>query len=245
MRQCARWAFRTAPAVVVITLTAALAACGSMAAPASSHPAADAASSAGRHTGSGRAPGASSTAVPPVARRVQCPAVIPPVRLPGSARQDVLVQPRGSVQPDGPVQLAGPIPAGFRPVAVVRCVTVTSVRHGVIRIDQRRQAAIAGLSALVAALREASAPRPKGPLPACMVPVTSRPWFVLVSATGQVIYPLLPLSLCGEPIEPVLASLNSLHWITLGTVALHPVPIRPPLRGSPVLDITPAITVPS
>jgi hypothetical protein len=122
---------------------------------------------------------------------------------------------------------------------------VTSVSHGVIRIEQRREAAIAGLSRLVAALRELSAPRPKGPLPACMVPVTSRPWFVLVSATGQVIYPLLPLGLCGEPIGPVLSSLNSLHWITLGTVALHPLPIRPPLHGGPVHDITPAITGPN
>jgi hypothetical protein len=180
--------------------------------------------------------------VPAAARRVQCPGVIPPVRLPGSAHQDVVVQPHASVQPNGPVRLAEPIPAGFRPVAVVRCVTVTSVKHGVIRIDQRREAAIAGLSRLVAALREPSTSQPKGPLPACMVPVNSWPWFVLVSASGQVVYPLLPLGLCGEPMGSVLASLNSLHWITLSTVALHPVPMRPPLHGGPVHVITPGIT---
>lgn len=239
-----RQAFRTAPAVVVITLAAALSACGSVAA-GSGNPAADTASSAGTHEAAGRAIGASTTAVPAAARRVQCPAVILPVRLPGSARQYVSVQPHGSVQPDGPVQLAEPIPAGFRPVAVVRCVTVTSVSHGVFRIDQRRQAAIAGLSRLVAALREPSAQRPKAPLPACIVPLTSRPWFVLVSATGHVIYPLMTLGLCREPIGPVLAVLNSLHWITLSTTALRPEPIRPPLHGGPVQDITPAITAPN
>jgi hypothetical protein len=183
--------------------------------------------------------------VPAAARRVQCPAVILPVRLPDTAHQYVSVQPHGSVQPDGPVQLAEPIPAGFRPVAVVRCVTVTSVKHGVIRIVQRRQAAIAGLSRLMAALREPPTPRWKGPLPACIVPLTSRPWFVLVSATGHVIYPLLRLGLCGEPIGPVLASLNSLHWITLSTTALRPEPIRPPLHGGLIHDITPAITAPN
>ena len=233
MRERAQPAFLTAAAVAVITLTAALSACGTVAAAGSSHPAADAVSSTG----------ASSTAVPAAARRVQCPDIIPPVRLPDSARQSISVQPHATVQPDGPVQLAEPIPAGFRPVAVVRCVTVASVKHGVIRIDQRREAAIAGLSRLEVALREPSTPRPKGPMPACMAPVTARPWFVLVSATGQVIDPLLPLGLCGLPIGPVLASLNSLHWITLGTVALHP--LHPPLDGRPVLDITPAITAPN
>jgi len=173
---------------------------------------------------------------------VQCPGVIPPVRLPDSARQEELVQPHSSVQPNGPVEPAGRIPAGFRPVAVVECVTVTSVNHGVVRIDQRRQAAIAGLGRLLAALREPATARPKGPLPACMVPVSSWPWFVLVSASGQVVYPLLPLGLCGEPMGSVLASLNSLHWITLSTVALHPVPMRPPLHGGPVHVITPGIT---
>jgi len=90
---------------------------------------------------------------------------------------------------------------------VVECVTVASVRHGVVRIDQRRQAAIAGLGRLLTALRERPAPRLKGPQPACMVPVTARPWFVLVSTTGLVIHPVVPVGLCGEPIGPVLASL--------------------------------------
>jgi hypothetical protein len=130
-------------------------------------------------------------------------------------------------------------------VAVVECVTATSIHHGVVRIELRRQAAIAGLGRLLAALREPPAPRPKGPLQMCMVPAISRPWFVLVSATGQVIRPVVPAGLCGQPIGPVLASLNSLRWITLGTVPLHLSPLRPPLHGGPIHDITPGITLPN
>lgn len=174
---------------------------------------------------------------------MQCPGVIPLVRLPDVAQPYVSVQPHGPGEPDGSVQPGDRIPAGFRPVAVVECVTVASVNHGVVRIDQRRQAAIAGLGRLLAALREPSAPRSRGPLPTCLVPAISRPWFVLVGATGQLIHPLVPVGLCGEPIVAVLASLNSLHWILLGTVALHPAPFRPPLHSGPIHDITPGITL--
>ena len=138
------------------------------------------------------------------------------------------------------VEPAEPVPAGFRPVAVVECVTVTSLGHGGVLTYQRRQAAVTGLGRLLAALREPSTPRSRGLLPACMVPGTSQLWFVLVSASGEVIRPAVPVGLCGEPIEPVLASLNSLHWITLGIVRL-PV-LRLPLHGGPVHDITPGIT---
>jgi hypothetical protein len=134
------------------------------------------------------------------------------------------------------VGLGEPIPAGFRPVAVVECVrVVSSVTHGHFRLEQRRQVAVTGLGRLLAALRKPSAPRPNGPQPACMVPAASWPWFVLVSATGQVIHPVVPVGLCGEPIEPVLASLNSLHWITLGVTRLPPgIPLHPPLQVGPV-----------
>jgi hypothetical protein len=183
--------------------------------------------------------------VPPAARRVQCPGVIPLIRLPDIAQPDVSVQPNDPVLPKVPVQPGQPIPAGFRPVAVVECVTATSIHHGVVRVELRRQAAIAGLGRLLAALREPSTPQPKGPLPACMVPAISRPWFVLVGATGQVIYPVVPVGPCGEPIGPVLASLKALDWITLGTVPWHLFPFRPPLHGGPIHDITPGITLPN
>jgi hypothetical protein len=154
----------------------------------------------------------------------------------------VVAKGSGQVQPNGPVRAAERIPAGFRPVAVVECVTVSSIDHGLVRIDQRRQAAVAGLGRLMAALRKPSTPRPQGALPACTVPDYLSPWFVLVSASGQVIRPVVPVGLCEEPLEPVLATLNSLHWITLGTVSFPVGPERP-LHVRPVPDITPAITV--
>jgi hypothetical protein len=165
--------------------------------------------------------------------------MMPLGHLPGS------VQPNGTVQPNGPVQPGEPIPAGFKPVAVVECVRVTSVNHGVIRIEERRQAAVAGLGRLLAALREPSHPQPKGVLlPACLTPIVySWPWFVLVSATGQVIHPVVPVGICGQPAPEVLASLKSLHWITLGTTPLPTGPLRPPLHGGPVHDGTPRIDI--
>jgi hypothetical protein len=175
---------------------------------------------------------AAAERVPPAAKQVQCPGLRPGVgHLPASP-----------VQPDGPIQLAAPVPPGFKPVAVVRCITVTSDTHGGFRLSERKEAAVTGLSRLLAALREPSAPKPKGPLPACMAPANSGQWLVLVSATGQVVRPLLPVGLCGEPIEPVLASLKSLHWITLSTAVAPGGIIRPPLHGGPIHDITPAIT---
>jgi hypothetical protein len=226
MRQRARSAFLVAPVILTITLTAAVSACGSTAAPQSGHTAADA---------SGRATGTSAAAIPPAARRVQCPAVIEPlVPVPESAKGG------GPVRFNGPIQPAGPIPAGFKPVAVVECVTVSSVNHGIVRIEERRRVAVAGLGRLLAALREPSTPRPKGVLPACMVPVRSWPWLALVSATGQIVHPVVSAGLCGLPSAPVLASLNSLHWITLGTVSLPIGPLRPPLHGGPVHVGTPA-----
>jgi hypothetical protein len=228
MRQRARSAFLVPPVILTITLAAAVSACGSTAA---------GTSSAVTNAASGRAAGTSAAAVPAAARRVQCPVVMAPLgRLPDPG------------QPNGPVQAVEPIPAGFKPVAVVECVRVTSVSHGVIRIEERRQAAIAGLGRLVAALREPSHPQPKAVLPACMTPVYSWPWFVLVSATGQVIHPVLPVGLCGLPAPEVLASLKSLHWITLGTARLPGGPLRPLLHGGPVhagtprIDISPATT---
>jgi hypothetical protein len=182
--------------------------------------------------------------VPPAARRVTCPVVMSPLgHLPGS------VQPYDPVQPKGPYEPVEPIPAGFKPVAVVECVWVTSVNHGVIGIDERRQAAVTGLARLLAALREPSHPQPKGTLPACMTPMYSWPWFVLVSASGQVIRPVVPVGTCGLPAAAVLASLKSLHWISLGTASLPGGALHPPLHGGPVhvgtprIDISPATTV--
>ena len=187
------------------------------------------------HSASGLASSTAAVArVPSVARRVQCPVLMAQIgHLPDSP-----------VQPLGPVEPAESVPPGFKPVAVVQCVTAISVKSGSFRLAQRKQAAVTGLGSLLAALRKPSTPRPKGALPACMVPANSGPWFVLVSATGQVIRPLVPVGLCGGPVPAVLASLHSLHWITLSTTSLPGGTVRPPLHGGPVHDITPAITAP-
>jgi len=234
-----RPAFLAAAAVLTVALTTALSACGTTPQPGAGQggagqggagqDGAGTASPAAGSTGSGGADGPAvltRAAVPPAARRVQCPAYRTPV-----LRQLPTAEP------------AEPIPAGFTPVAVVECITVSSDDHGVLVTDQRREAAVTGLSQLLAALREPSTPRPKGEQPACMVPLTLGPWFVLVSGTGQVIRPVVPVGLCGEPLQPVLASLNALHWITLSIVRVPAQ--RPPLRGGPIHDITPAVTGPN
>lgn len=209
-----------AVAVMVAALAVAVSGCGATPAlrPGAS-PVAGSGSSA--PTGPAANPAGARGAVPAAVRQVRCPAVsAPALGQPGAA---------------GPAE---PIPAGFRPAAVVECVTITSVRHGVVRTEQRRQAAVTGLGGLLAALRE-PASRAKGPLPACIVPAAAVPWFVLVGVDGQAVRPAVPASLCGEPIDPVLASLHSLRWITLGTVILPPVPARPPLHGGPAHVVKP------
>jgi hypothetical protein len=72
---------------------------------------------------------------------------------------------------------------------------------------------------------------------------------VLVSASGQVIRPVVPVGICGQPAAAVLASLKSLRWISLGTANLPGGPLRPLLHGglvhvgTPRIDISPATTV--
>jgi hypothetical protein len=255
MKQRARSVLLAAPAVLAIALIAAVSACGSTAAPQSVHSAADtsgrsgaassgvagaagsAASSADKQGASGRTTGTSIAAVPPAAKRVPCPGVMPPLRLPG------LVQSGGAVQPNGPIQPEEPIPPGFRPAAVVECVTVAAVHHGVVRIEERRQAAIAGLGRLMTALRHPYHPQLKVEAPTCMRPAVPWPWFVLVGANGRVIHPIMPVGICGQPAPGVRDALNSLHWIPLGTVWLRPIPFRPPMHGGPIHDITPGIPV--
>jgi hypothetical protein len=80
----------------------------------------------------------------------------------------------------------------------------------------RKEVAVAGLSPLMAALRRPSATQT---LTSRVVwcPVVARivPWLVLIGRDGQLIQPRIPVGACGVPVAPVLASLNSLHWINL------------------------------
>ncbi|HYZ57376.1 MAG TPA: hypothetical protein VE733_28265 [Streptosporangiaceae bacterium] len=107
-------------------------------------------------------------------------------------------------------QPAQRIPAGFMPIAVVQCspavVSVNGPQAAAVK-----EVAVSGLGRLVAALRAPSVRmRPDVICPAQAIYI---PWFVLVGKNGQVIRPKVPHGDCGEPLAPVLASLNALHWV--------------------------------
>lgn len=222
-----------ATVVAGLMLTAALAACGSAAAPPSAA-AGSVSHAAGASSGHGSLPSrqAATTAtqarILAAARRVKCPA-----------------DGNGVISVPGRGQPAEPIPAGFRPVAVVECVRVpVMVPIAGTPIVELRRVAVAGLGRLLAALRLPSTPRSRGLVPACLTPVAALPSIVLISAADQLVRPRVPIGLCGEPIVPVLASLASLHWRTLS--ATKGVSVGPHLRvqGSPFPNMTPAISGP-
>jgi hypothetical protein len=131
----------------------------------------------------------------------------------------------------GRFQPGEPIPAGFRPVAVVECVrlpVIVPVTGG--PIVERRRVAFDGLGRLVKALRMPSTPRRRGLVPACLAPIANLPWLMLIGHGDQLVHPRIPVGLCGLPIVPVLASLSSMHWQTLGTTTVGrrlPTPERP------------------
>jgi hypothetical protein len=216
-------------AAVALTLTAGLAACASAAAPGSAATSADARSAAGGSasrsaaaagSGSGSAPtGGASTAsqagVLAAARRVRCPA----------GWDSVTSVPGRNLR-------AERIPAGFRPVAVVECTRVpTIVPVAGIRIVELRRVAVTGLGPLVAALRLPSLPRSRALVPACLLPVATLPWIVLIGPGDHLLHPQVPIGDCGLPITPVQTSLSSLHWKTLS--ATRGVSIGPRLRVAP------------
>jgi hypothetical protein len=113
------------------------------------------------------------------------------------------------------------IPAGFQAIAVVRCIPTGAVgpAQGGFA-NARKEVAVTGLGPLVAALREPSARHVHPGLGVgCPVPALSGVRLMLVSASGAVIYPRIPITSCGVPIQPVTASLGALHWIELSTPA--------------------------
>jgi len=131
----------------------------------------------------------------------------------------------------GRIQPGQPIPAVFRPVAVVECVRIpvlVPVTGG--PIVEKRRVAVAGLGKLLAALRLPPTPRRRGLVPACLAPIANIPWLVLIGPHDELVHPRIPTGLCGLPIVPVLASLNSLHWQTLGTTVVGR---RPPTTVVP------------
>jgi hypothetical protein len=105
------------------------------------------------------------------------------------------------------------IPAGFQAVAVVQCAPVGAIAPASLNYV-RKEVAITGLGPLLAALRKPSAAR-NAVHPECLLPFMIMPRLALVGSDGAVIYPRIPVSVCGAPIPQVGASLAALHWIKL------------------------------
>jgi hypothetical protein len=106
------------------------------------------------------------------------------------------------------------IPAGFKPVAAVLCVPDSSTQSSSgPPADVRKEIAVSGLGPLLAALLQPSAaPSGSSPAPRCLAPATQVFQLALVDAAGTVIDPLIPVTVCGGPIEPVVASIAALDW---------------------------------
>lgn len=134
-------------------------------------------------TGSGNATGSPAT-VPPAALAVSCPL-------------------------SGPQSRA--VPAGFKPVAVVRCVLVSTQPT-----EYRREVAVSNLGPLLTALLAPSSTASSFTLvPQCLMPIVNVSQLALVAANGQVIEPRIPLNICGGPSMAVVASLAALDWTTV------------------------------
>lgn len=211
---------------LVIALAAAIAACTSTSGPAAtaggSAAAGGSGGSASGSTGNGGAAAGSGTAagggsasngagaaadVPVAARTLICP----PLFLGGS----------NPLRPPGQT-----IPSGFQAVAVVQCAPVGTIAPASGAWTYvRKEVAITGLGPLLTALREPSDLR-VDVRPNCLLPFTIRPRLALVGSDGAVIYPRIPVSVCGAPIRQVEASLAALKWIKLSTTS-EPQPLPP------------------
>jgi hypothetical protein len=186
--------------------------------------------SVGATAGAGPTAGGGTAAnVPAAAIEIACPA---PLALPQYA-----------LGPSSQI-----IPAGFRPVAVVQCVVTSAVALHSEGAHVLKEAALADLGPLVAALREPSAGRAGVSPPAgCPVLAVAPPGLALVGRDGAVIYPRIPVTVCGAPIQAVAASLAALHWIVLGTTrvpqGVQPQGVQP--QGLHVQGVQPQRALPS
>jgi hypothetical protein len=152
--------------------------------------------------GTGAAAGGTAANVPAAAKALICP-------LPGRAF--------AGLNPSGPPGQG--IPAGFSPVAVVRCLPVGGIAPAGGQWSYvRKEAAVAGLGPLLTALQEPTARHGlTGLVQGCPILVTVVPRLALIGRDGAVLYPQIPVTVCGIPRGPVLASLAALHWIMLST----------------------------
>lgn len=109
------------------------------------------------------------------------------------------------------------IPAGFQPVAAVQCVPVGSTPPPIGQLPfVHEEVAVSGLGPLLAALLEPSGtPGDSSSVPRCLAPAADVFQLALIGADGQVIEPLIPVTSCGGPIQPVVASIAGLAWTTV------------------------------
>jgi hypothetical protein len=169
---------------------------------------------------SGGGPAVTTLATPPTVIRVP---VTP--RAPGAPPGDggrVLGYPFTSCT-DWPAHMAsGPLPASFRPVAVIRCVTGYQTIPGKGEwLVATLQRADKNLAALISALhRPPGRMRPGTICPAlAMIP----PRIVLISGNGSMISPKIPLNGCDMVQRQVIAALAALPWETVSVRLLSQV----------------------
>ena len=147
----------------------------------------------------------------------------------GQTKPHRTASPRNVRQPAGPADLScplkdlrsgidqyrgQPIPAGFTPVAVIEC-TFTNVNvagRGEWTALAKR-IAVTGFGPLMSALRMPS--ERAGKNIACVSETLFVPQFVLVGKDGDVIYPKIPKTACGQPTPRVMASLDALKFRTI------------------------------
>ena len=178
---------------------------------------ASAGNGAGAAAPAGQASGGGTAAnVPAAAKTLICP---PPVPVSGQLNA-----------PGAPPQV---VPAGFSPVAVVQCRATGAIAPVAGQLSYvRKEVAVADLRPLLAALQQPSAPRAgPGPTPGCPVLTMPVPELALIGRDGSVVYPRIPVTVCGAAIAPVTASLAALHWIMLS--ATSPQQAGQPQAGRP------------
>jgi hypothetical protein len=178
---------------------------------ASSAAAAGASGSAGTASGAGGAGAGAAGAGGPVSSGKAVANVLATARA-------LLCPPAVAIGRPGSTTASKPIPAGFHAVAVVRCIPTAAIGPAQGGwANAQKEVAVTGLGPLLAALGEPSAQHVHaGPGAGCPVPAVNGIRLMLVGARGTVIYPRIPVTACGAPIQPVTASLSALHWIALG-----------------------------
>jgi hypothetical protein len=110
-----------------------------------------------------------------------------------------------------------PLPVAFTPVAVVRCYPKARgvPGRGLWRFEVKQQAD-QHLTALRAALRRPSVRT--APSVTCLQPLYLEPPFALVSRSGRIVRPALPVQECGKPFPAAITDLQHLSW---ATVSVH------------------------